>query len=137
MPDVFVPIDTSYYTDFYRDLIRKGVFYQYVLTEVNKNRKSLLKKYSDFESFKKKFEVSDEIYEGLMNYAKDQKVEPKDGDIERSKEAIYIQLEALYARSLYGYSEFFELINKLDPIFNKAVEIITNDEKFEEILTAN
>jgi carboxyl-terminal processing protease len=137
MPDVFVPIDTSYYTDFYRDLIRKGVFHQYVLSEVNKNRKGLLKKYPDFKSFKKKFEVEDDIYEGLMSYAKNKKVEPKEGDIERSEKAIYIQLKALYARNLYGYSEFFELINPLDPIFNKAVEIITNENTYNNLLKVN
>lgn len=137
MPDVFVPIDTTHYTDFYRDLIRKGVFYQYVLSKVNKNRKELLNKYPDFKSFKKKFKLDDEIFEGLMAFAKDKKVEPKDGDLDRSGDAIHVQLKALYARNLYGYNEFFELINPLDPIFNEAVQIITNDKTYKSLLKTN
>ena len=72
-----------------------------------------------------------------MSYAKDKKLEPKDGDMERSKEAIYIQLKALYARNLYGYNEFFELINPLDPIFKKAVEIISSDSYYNSLIKGN
>jgi carboxyl-terminal processing protease len=134
MPDVFVPIDTTHYTDFYRDLIRKGIFYQFVLTEINKNRDGLLSEYPGFEIFNDKFKVTDKLFKDLLSFAKDKKLEPKDGDMDRSKEAILIQLKALYARNLYGYNEFFELINPLDPIFNKAVEIITNDSYYNNIL---
>lgn len=137
MPDVFVPIDTTHYTDFYRDLIRKGVFYQYVLTEVNKSREEILEKYPEFKDFKNNFKVTDEIFNGLMNYAKEKKLEPEEGDMERSKSSIYTQLKALYARTLYGYNEFFELINPLDPIFNKAKEIISNDKMYNDLLEAN
>src|SRR6056297_1204558 len=137
MPDIFVPIDTTHYSDFYRDLIRKGIFNQYVLTEVNREREKMMKEYADFEEFKKKYEVSDELFNGLMAYAKEKKVEPEEGDMDRSKDAIMVQLKALVARTLYGYHEFFELINPLDPIYIRAVDIISDDAKYQKLLKKN
>ncbi|MDA3865920.1 MAG: S41 family peptidase [Salinivirgaceae bacterium] len=134
MPDVFVPIDTTHYSDFYRDLIRKGIFNQFILSEVNSNRTQLLEEYPDFKSFKANYTPSQKFYEKLLAYAKDKKVEPENDDLERSEDAIKQQIKALVARNLYGYHEFFELINPLDPIYLKAVEIITDDKTYNTIL---
>ncbi len=134
MPDIFVPIDTTHYSDFYRDLIRKGIFNQYVLTEVNRDREKMMKKFPDFEDFKENYEVSDELFNGLMAYGKEKNVEPEEGDMKRSKDAIMVQLKALVARTLYGYHEFFELINPLDPIYMRAVDIISDDDKYQKLL---
>ncbi len=43
MPDRFVPIDTTMYSDYYRDLVAKGVINQYVLSYMDKNRNALKK----------------------------------------------------------------------------------------------
>lgn len=135
MPDVFVPIDTTNYSNFYRQLIRKGILNEFVLTEVNKNRDELLKKYPTFEYFKKEYKVSDDFYNQLLTMAETKKLTPKNDDLERSGSSIKAQLKALVARNLYGIHEFFELINPLDPIFLKALEVIQNDKRYNEIIT--
>jgi len=135
MPDVFVPIDTTHYSDFYRNLIRKGVLNDFTLTEVNKNREQLLQEYPTFEEFKKSYSVSNNFYNQLLEKAKEKKLEPKNDDLERSGESIKTQLKALIARNLYGYHEFFEIINPLDPIYVKAVEIITNDALYKQLIS--
>ncbi|WP_462280309.1 S41 family peptidase [Salinivirga cyanobacteriivorans] len=134
MPDIFVPIDTTHYSDYYRDLMRKGIFNQYVLTEINRDRKKLLKKYPDFASFKANYKMPEDLFEGLIAYGKENNTEPTKEEMERSEPAIRQQLKALVARTLYGYHEYFELINPLDPIYKKAVDIISNDQKYNEIL---
>ena len=47
MPDLFVPLDTSRNSNFYSDLLRKGVFNDFSLTYVDNNRNSLRQSYPD------------------------------------------------------------------------------------------
>ena len=44
VPDYFVPLDTTGTSDYFSKLIRKGIFNQFALYWVNKNRPSLEKK---------------------------------------------------------------------------------------------
>ena len=55
MPDYFVSIDTSYYSDYYRQLVRKGLLNQFVLEYVDSHRTELQKTYPDFKPFKDEF----------------------------------------------------------------------------------
>ena len=41
MPDVFVPVDTTEYSKYYRDMLAKGVIYQFALDYVDKHRAEL------------------------------------------------------------------------------------------------
>lgn len=43
MPDRFVPLDTTWYTPYYRDVLAKGVIYQWVLQYLDAHRKELKK----------------------------------------------------------------------------------------------
>ena len=56
MPDYFVPIDTTDYSDYYRRLISKGTFNRFVLQYVDKHRDEFLEQYSGFESFNREYE---------------------------------------------------------------------------------
>ncbi len=135
MPDMFVPIDTSTYTNFYRTLIRKGILNQFVLSYLDENRKALNYKYDNFEQFNKGFEVEENLVEALLAYAAKSEVNPAEGDMERSGASIRIQLKSLLARNLYDQNAFFQLINELDPIYKAAVEIISDDDFYNNILT--
>ena len=66
MPDVFVPLDTSEYSTYYRDLVAKGVIYQYAIDYVDKNRKSIKKQYVTVNDFDKNFTVSDDMMQQLI-----------------------------------------------------------------------
>jgi carboxyl-terminal processing protease len=57
IPDEFVPVDTTYNSDFLSELSRKGVFYQFAIRYVDENRKKIQKSYPDFESFKNNFTI--------------------------------------------------------------------------------
>ena len=45
IPDIFTPIDSTRFSDFYSDLVRKGIFNTYNLNYLEKNRKRVLKEY--------------------------------------------------------------------------------------------
>ena len=58
MPDVFVAADTSNYSDYYRDLIRKGVFNSFTLEFADKNRTRIKSAYPESDDFRNKFEFT-------------------------------------------------------------------------------
>ncbi|HYW95479.1 MAG TPA: S41 family peptidase, partial [Bacteroidales bacterium] len=68
LPDYLVPIDTSEYSDYYRDIISQGVLNQFILEYVDNNRKSLKSSYPDFQTFKKNFSVTPAIVAQLRKY---------------------------------------------------------------------
>ncbi|MDR0864130.1 MAG: S41 family peptidase [Candidatus Symbiothrix sp.] len=70
MPDYFVPIDTSRYTDMHRSLAASGVIYKYVMNYIDKNRTSLHNQYKDFAAYKSQFNVSDAMLKELLEMFK-------------------------------------------------------------------
>ena len=134
MPDMFVAIDTSYSSDFLKAMNRRGIQSQFVLNYIDRNREELTNKYSDFSHFLTDFKVDENIMKELIEHAEKSNIKPKDGDIEISGRAIELQLKALFARNLFEQDHFYQIINEIDPIYNAAVEIITNDNLYNQIL---
>ena len=136
MPDIFVPIDTADYSDYYRDLIRKGIINQYVLQYMDKNRKSLENKYlgkkkdKDFSYFKENFEIDEDFLTGLLAHAEKEKLKFNEEEYNRSLNHLKVNLKALVARDIFTVSEFYEIINETDKIFLEAVKVIQDEELY-------
>lgn len=122
MPDIFMPQDTTFYTPFYGELLRKGILTDYMNQYSDTHRNSLLKKYPKVEQFVKKYHVSDEDINTLLAYCKEKGVEPKEGDMEISGNQIKKYYKALIIRSIYNFNNFIEFINYDDPEILRAVE---------------
>lgn len=138
MPDIFIPIDTTLNYTLYNRLISKGVMSDYVLSYTDDNRKKLEKRYGDdFESFKKEFQVSDEMYSRLLARAEKEgmTVDPELAD--SSEEKIKLLVKALMARDLWDMSEYFEMINSADPVVMRALEVMQESEAFTQKLSGN
>ena len=130
MPDIFIPLDTTLNSELNKNLIRKGVYNEFVISYLNKNRKKLLKLYPDFVSFKNNFDLDDEFMSEFFDYAEKKKVKKDDADYLKSKKLIDTQLNAILARNLYNVSAFFEIINQLNESYKEAL-IILEDDSFE------
>ncbi len=127
MPDYFVPIDTTVISDYYRKLISRGILNRFVLHYVDMNRRSLKKRFSDFEAFRYDFDPGDEM-ENLITFSEQEGVEFSEEDWKISGERIEILFRAYVARDLWDTGHFYEIYNESDPIFNKAREILENPE---------
>ena len=127
MPDYFIPLDTTKYTRYYRELSAKSLIINASLRNLDKNRKKLSKQWSDFESFKAQYEVPDELIERIFKDGSKQKITPKDDD-EREKTIPLLKriLKALTARDLWDMSEYYAIIYEDDPVVLKAVEMLNN-----------
>lgn len=137
MPDFFVPIDTTGYSDYYRDLIRKGIINRFVLRYLDDNRGTLeanfksSKKGHNFEKYLNEFQIDDNFLKELIAFAEKEKLPFNETDFNKSKEVIRINLKALIARDVWGSSESFQLFNLLDPIYKEAVSVMLDDSRYQ------
>jgi carboxyl-terminal processing protease len=130
MPDVFVPWDSTRYNDLYTDLIRKGVYNEFVNTYLDQNRSKLIKQYKTKDAFIKKFEVTDKIFDDLLNLAKKKKVEIKESELKPNEDFYKLQLKALIGRNLFDQSTYFEILFPMDEGISKALELMDNQDAF-------
>lgn len=126
MPDYFVPIDTTYYTDYYLALRDKGAIVQENLKLIDAHRSEWKEKYKTFERFNKRFEVSDEMLEDLISLGKTLGAEFKEDEYKTALPLIKIQLRALIARDLWDMNEYFQVINSINKTVQKGLELIEN-----------
>ncbi len=129
MPDYFVPLDTTQYTRLHRQLAAKGIIIKANLKYVDNHRKQLKRQYPTFQTFLSSFEVPQSLMDDVLDEGKKQKVEPKDdAELQQTLPMLRTQLKALVARDLWDMSEYYQIINSQNPIVNKALEVMTNDE---------
>ncbi|HJD74842.1 carboxyl-terminal processing protease [Bacteroides reticulotermitis] len=128
MPDYFVPIDTTLYTDYHRNLVGKGVIIKFTMNFIEKHRKDLANKYKKFEAFSEKFVVDDEMLATLREMGEKEKVKFDEKQYQKSLPLIKIQLKALIARDLWDMNEYFRLMNTTNESILKALEILNSDE---------
>lgn len=137
MPDRFVPIDTTYYSNYYRDLVAKGVPNIYCIAYVDNHRKEILSQYPTIEQYKSGFEVNDEMLKALVDKAADEGVAFNQEQYEVSKDYIRMIIKALIARDIYDDSSYFRIANEFNPVYKEAIAIINNAEEYEKILKGN
>ena len=126
MPDYYVPLDTTVYTPYHRELAAKGIIIQQNLRYVDNHRKELKKRWQSFDDYKQQFEIPQQLLDDVVAEGKKQKIEPKDADeLERSLAYIRLQMKALIARDIWDMSEYFSVINERSEIVKKALEIIS------------
>ena len=125
MPDEFVPLDTTKYTRFHRELSAKGMVINANLHYVDQHRKQLQQQYKSFADFKARFDIPEHVIDSLFAEGKKQKVLPKD-DEERMRTLPFLrlQLKALVARDLWGMDEYFAVINETNDILLRALKML-------------
>ena len=123
MPDFFVPLDTTVYTPFHRQLSAKSFIINANLRFIDHNRKRLKKQYPDFKTFQAKFEVPQSYIDDILDEAKKQNITPKDDDeLQRTLRHLRPQLKALVARDLWDMSEYFHIWNEESDVIKCALK---------------
>lgn len=127
MPDYFVPLDTTKYTKYYRELSAKSIIINANLRNLDKNRKKMKKQWPDFSLFKAQYEVPENVIQGILSEGEKQGIKPKD-DAEREQTLPLLRriLKALTARDLWDMSEYYSIYYEDDPVVRKAVELLNN-----------
>ncbi len=134
MPDVFVPLDTTQYSPYYRDIIAKGVLNQYCINYIDKNRQELKKDYPDVEKFDKSFVVTEDMLKALIENADKEKIKFNEEQYMRSKPLITNILKALVARDLFDTEAYFRIYNHNNDLVQQAMKTINNDKEYKNLL---
>ena len=134
MPDVFIPVDTSRYTDYHRNVVAAGLVNRIAMNYLDRHRAELNKKYPKFAQYKQNFNVTDDIMQELVTLAKDDKIEFNEEQYNRSKPLIMLQIKALIARDLYDMAEYFQVINDDNESFQEALRLINDEQRYKKEL---
>ena len=135
MPDYFVPIDTTQYTDYHRNLVAKGVVIKSTTGYIEKHRKELKEKYKKFETFNDKFEIDDNFLADIRAMADKEKIEFNESQYNQSLPLIKAQLKALIARDLWDMNEYYQVMNSMNNSVQQALKLLQND-TYEQTLKA-
>lgn len=135
MPDVFVPLDTTQYTDYHRRLVAKGIIPQFALRYVDKNRADLKAQYPDAQKFIKEFVVTEEMLNNLVDAGKAEKVDFDKQQFNQSKEMLRTFVKAAIANDLFSTGAYFQIVNEQNDIYKEALSIINDDARYRKIIS--
>ena len=124
MPDYFVPLDTTLYTPYHRQLAARSYLINANLKYVDAHRKILKQQYPDFATFLARYEVPQSLLDDIRKTAEKDKIKPKDeAEWKKSLPQLRLQLKALVARDLWDMSQYFQVVNEANPIVQKALTL--------------
>ena len=124
MPDYFVPVDTTLYTDYHRQISYKGVLLKVHYQLIDAYRKDWNKKYKDYASFAQKFELTEAMMKRLKDEAEKAGIAYNEEQYRKSESLLKLQLKALVARDLWDMNEYYHTINVADESVKKALELL-------------
>lgn len=130
MPDIFMPADTSYYSPFYKDVMRKGVVVDFVNEYTDRERERLVSLYENPDSFMERFSVENSLWEEFVAYSasKGCNYNPQQENVSREKLSEY--LKGLIIRNIYDTNSFFIFMNRSDNEVQKALAVIRSGDLF-------
>lgn len=135
MPDVFVPIDTTYFSPYYRDLVAKGSLNTTVLNYVDRNRKALNKRYRTQEELLNGFADTATLEKELIAQGEKDGT-PYDAEgWERCRPYVVAALKGLVIRDLFEDGAFAQATVMFEPIAREALEIINDPERYNQLLS--
>jgi carboxyl-terminal processing protease len=125
-PDVFVPIDTTYYSAFLTAVVGKSLIGKFAYRFLDKNRTFISKNFT-IETFTNSFSLTDDEYNEFLKFAAEEGIVPQyKHETVKSKDFILIQIKALIARQLYRDKGYYMVMKQHDRTIQKALEVLNN-----------
>lgn len=134
MPDVFLPVDTSFNSTYFRRMAGKNVFNAFTLEYFDKNRISLNSKFKSFNDFKEKFQFSPEDIKTFIAKGEAEGIKYDENQFNISKEEMLLILKGLVATNLWNINEYYQIINENDSDIEKALKVISDKNSYNKIL---
>jgi carboxyl-terminal processing protease len=135
MPDVYVPIDTTEYSTYYRDMSAKGIINQYVIQYVDKHRKGISKQFATLNEFDNGFVVTDEMMRDFIAMGEKDSVKFDEEKYRTSEQLLKDIIKGLIARDVYGdQSAYNVIINHRNRDLKAALDVLNDRERFDRLL---
>jgi carboxyl-terminal processing protease len=118
MPDVFLPLDTSYQTPYLNKLQTEQIMREFALSYVEKNQTELKK--SSAARFAAEFEVAENMLAQVNQAAQTAGIEFSPAEYGRSKSFIKLRIKEFIARNLWRDEGWYRVSNQSDPEVTRA-----------------
>ncbi|MDH6308253.1 carboxyl-terminal processing protease [Dysgonomonas sp. PFB1-18] len=134
MPDYFIPIDTTRYTNYLGSVANRGIINKIAYAEVDNHRDQILKDYPSKEAFYKEYNVPQEVLDKVITSANEEKIEFNQEQYDKSKGIFEYQIKALIGRDVYDMETLVRIFNDHSDTYKKAYEIIKDDRTYSKLL---
>lgn len=135
MPDVFVPVDTTEYSKYYRDMLAKGVIYQYALDYVDKHRAELKATYKSVKDYDERFKLTDADMKAFIEAGEKEKVKYNEEQYNISKNVFLTYLKGLICRDIFSDDSAYSIIvSHSNKDLQEALKLINDEERYQSLL---
>lgn len=136
MPDVFVPLDTTENSKYYRDMLAKGIINQFAVDYVDKHRAGIKSSYKDVHDFDKRFSLTDADLKAFIAMGEKDSVKYNEKDYKTSERLFKTVLKGLIARDVFADPGAYTIIiNHRNTDVQEALRVINDDKLFNSLLT--
>jgi len=119
MPDFFVPLDTTFDSQYLSQLIFQNVIREYTLDYFDENREQLEK--MSLEEFSNNFEVTDRMLQQVVQLGEEINIPFNETQFDKSKPLIRNRIKAYIARSVWNNKGWYKIANELNETFQEAL----------------
>lgn len=124
MPDIFVPVDTTDMTPYFREVAGRSILYKFTL-EFSDRYRGQLNKIRSLEELDRFFDRQPNLLNEFVSYAAKAGVAPKPAEIERSKAILLAQLKAYIGRNTeLEDNAFYHEIQGIDNVIARSIEVL-------------
>lgn len=135
MPDVFVPVDTTEYTTYYRDMVAKGIVNQFVVNYVDRNRKELKSNYTSVKDFDNRFVLTDADMKKFIEMGEKDSVKFDEQKFKTSERVLRTMIKGLIARDIFADQGAYSIIvNHHNRDLDAALEVLADKQRFDQLL---
>jgi carboxyl-terminal processing protease len=120
MPDIFIPRDTSEFTDYFAKVVNYGHIYQFAFAYTDQHR-TRLATIKNWEAMEKHLDNQNLVAE-FVSYAEKKGVKLVPTQLELSRNIISTRLKAFISRNILGDEGFYPILFKNDPAVLRAIQ---------------
>lgn len=129
LPDLFVPLDTTFNSPTFSRILRKGLCSKYALAQVDANRTAWETRARSEDDFVANMTFNDDELAAFKDYVAQEGVDIDDEEWRRSLPAIALRLKAFFGRNIYESKTFYRVIGGLNEALQEAIRVL-NDGTF-------
>ena len=135
MPDVFVPVDSSYLSGLLSEIAYSGVIRDYCFNYIDTHH-SEFNAYKNGDDFIEKFKITDAMVASLITAAEKEKVTVNKAVLKKITPQLKTRMKAQMARNLYDEDAMFRVLLDNDQDFKKALQVAGSYKEFAMIPAA-
>ena len=135
MPDVFVPLDTTEYSTYFRDMVAKGIVNQYAINYVDRNRDELRRQYVSVEDFDRRFDLSESDMQQFIDMGEKDGIKYDDAKYRTSERRLKLMIKGFIARDVFADPGAYSMVvNHSNPLLKTALEVLYDEQRYNQLL---